>query len=242
MSANPTPLLEVRGLHSGYGAIPVLRDINFKIFEGDLVTMIGSNGAGKTTLMKTISGLLPPTQGDVLFDGISIAGKNSAEIVRLGVTQTPEGRRIFSGLTVEENLRLGAFARMEQSRESLSADLDKVYGYFPRLNERRNQLAGTMSGGEQQMCAIGRALMGRPRLLMIDELSLGLAPIIVEALLDILAQIHANGTTILLVEQDAATALGFCERAIVLKTGSVDFEGLSENLLSDDSLIRSYLK
>ena len=242
MSANPTPLLEVRGLHSGYGAIPVLRDINFKIFEGDLVAMIGSNGAGKTTLMKTISGLLPPTQGDVLFNGTSIAGKNSAEIVRLGVTQTPEGRRIFSGLTVEENLRIGAFARKEQSRESLSADLDKVYGYFPRLNERRNQLAGTMSGGEQQMCAIGRALMGRPRLLMIDELSLGLAPIIVEALLDILAQIHANGTTILLVEQDAATALGFCERAIVLKTGSVDFEGLSENLLSDDSLIRSYLK
>ena len=242
MSANPTPLLEVRGLHSGYGAIPVLRDINFKIFEGDLVAMIGSNGAGKTTLMKTISGLLPSTQGDVLFNGTSIAGKNSAEIVRLGVTQTPEGRRIFSGLTVEENLRIGAFARKEQSRESLSADLDKVYGYFPRLNERRNQLAGTMSGGEQQMCAIGRALMGRPRLLMIDELSLGLAPIIVEALLDILAQIHANGTTILLVEQDAATALGFCERAIVLKTGSVDFEGLSENLLSDDSLIRSYLK
>ena len=242
MSANPTPLLEVRGLHSGYGAIPVLRDINFKIFEGDLVAMIGSNGAGKTTLMKTISGLLPPTQGDVLFTGTSIAGKNSAEIVRLGVTQTPEGRRIFSGLTVEENLKLGAFARKEQSSESLSADLDKVYGYFPRLNERRNQLAGTMSGGEQQMCAIGRALMGRPRLLMIDELSLGLAPIIVEALLDILAQIHANGTTILLVEQDAATALGFCERAIVLKTGSVDFEGLSENLLSDDSLIRSYLK
>ena len=242
MSANPTPLLEVRGLHSGYGAIPVLRDINFKIFEGDLVAMIGSNGAGKTTLMKTISGLLPPTQGDVLFTGTSIAGKNSAEIVRLGITQTPEGRRIFSGLTVEENLRIGAFARKEQSRESLSADLDKVYGYFPRLNERRNQLAGTMSGGEQQMCAIGRALMGRPRLLMIDELSLGLAPIIVEALLDILAQIHANGTTILLVEQDAATALGFCERAIVLKTGSVDFEGLSENLLSDDSLIRSYLK
>ena len=242
MSANPTPLLEVRGLHSGYGAIPVLRDINFKIFEGDLVAMIGSNGAGKTTLMKTISGLLPPTQGDVLFTGTSIAGKNSAEIVRLGITQTPEGRRIFSGLTVEENLKLGAFARKEQSSESLSADLDKVYGYFPRLNERRNQLAGTMSGGEQQMCAIGRALMGRPRLLMIDELSLGLAPIIVEALLDILAQIHANGTTILLVEQDAATALGFCERAIVLKTGSVDFEGLSENLLSDDSLIRSYLK
>jgi len=242
MAANPTPLLEVRGLHSGYGAIPVLRDINFKVFEGDLVAMIGSNGAGKTTLMKTISGLLAPTQGDVLFDGTSIAGKNSAEIVRLGVTQTPEGRRIFSGLTVEENLRLGAFARMEQSRESLSADLDKVYGYFPRLNERRNQLAGTMSGGEQQMCAIGRALMGRPRLLMIDELSLGLAPIIVEALLDILAQIHANGTTILLVEQDAATALGFCERAIVLKTGSVDFEGLSEDLLSDDSLIKSYLK
>jgi branched-chain amino acid transport system ATP-binding protein len=242
MSANPTPLLEVRGLHSGYGAIPVLRDINFKIFEGDLVAMIGSNGAGKTTLMKTISGLLPPTQGDVLFTGTSIAGKNSAEIVRLGITQTPEGRRIFSGLTVEENLKLGAFARKEQSSESLSADLDKVYGYFPRLNERRNQLAGTMSGGEQQMCAIGRALMGRPRLLMIDELSLGLAPIIVEALLDILAQIHANGTTILLVEQDAATALGFCERAIVLKTGSVDFEGLSENRLSDDSLIRSYLK
>jgi branched-chain amino acid transport system ATP-binding protein len=241
MSANPTPLLEVRGLHSGYGAIPVLRDINFKIFEGDLVAMIGSNGAGKTTLMKTISGLLPPTQGDVLFTGTSIAGKNSAEIVRLGITQTPEGRRIFSGLTVEENLKLGAFARKEQSSESLSADLDKVYGYFPRLNERRNQLAGTMSGGEQQMCAIGRALMGRPRLLMIDELSLGLAPIIVEALLDILAQIHANGTTILLVEQDAATALGFCERAIVLKTGSVDFEGLSENLLSDDSLIGSYL-
>jgi len=241
MSEAGTPLLELRNVHAGYGAIPVLRDISFSIEKGDLIAMVGSNGAGKTTLIKTISGLIRPTEGDVLLSGKSIVGRDCAEIVRLGVTQAPEGRRIFSGLTVEENLKLGAFARAGKTEQILREDLEKVYGYFPRLKERRSQLAGTMSGGEQQMCAIGRALMGRPLLLMIDELSLGLAPIIVEALLDILTQIHAGGTTVLLVEQDASVALGFCRRAIVLETGSVTYMGTADDLLADDRLVKSYL-
>jgi branched-chain amino acid transport system ATP-binding protein len=234
-------LLTVTGLNAGYGTIPVLRDISFSVAEGDLVALVGSNGAGKTTLMKTISGLIEPTSGDILFKGVSIVGRNSAEIVRLGITQAPEGRRLFSGLTVEENLLLGAFARADKTPQRLKEDLERVYDYFPRLRERSRQLAGTMSGGEQQMCAIGRALMGKPQLLMIDELSLGLAPIIVETLLDILTQIHAGGTTILLVEQDASVALGFCERAVVMETGSITYTGDAVDLLSDERLVKSYL-
>jgi branched-chain amino acid transport system ATP-binding protein len=241
MSSSPLPLLEIRGMHAGYGRIPVLRDIDIAIHPGQLVAIVGSNGAGKTTLLKAISGLIQPTQGDILIRGKSIARLNSADIVRMGVAHAPEGRRIFGGLTVEENLKLGAFARRDKTARGLADDLAQVYAYFPRLEERRNQLAGTMSGGEQQMCAIGRALMGKPDLLMVDELSLGLAPIIVEAILRILAQIHARGTTILLVEQDAAVALGFCQRAIVLETGSVSYTGSTVGLLSDGTLVKSYL-
>jgi branched-chain amino acid transport system ATP-binding protein len=236
-----TPLLEIRGLNAGYGMIPVLRDITFSIGKGDLMAMVGSNGAGKTTLIKTISGLIQPTAGEIILREKSIVGLNSAEIVRMGVTQAPEGRRIFSGLSVEENLRLGAFTRTSKTAKDLEEDLENIYTYFPRLKERRSQLAGTMSGGEQQMCAIGRALMGRPQLLMIDELSLGLAPIIVESLLDILTQIHAGGTTILLVEQDASVALGFCQQAVVLETGCITYTGSAVDLLSDGRLVKSYL-
>ncbi len=241
MDDQAMPLLEIKGLNAGYGMIPVLRDVSFTIGKGDLIALVGSNGAGKTTLIKTISGLIQPTAGDIILHGKSIVGRNSAEIVRMGVTQAPEGRRVFSGLTVEENLRLGAFTRTDKSARNLKESLETVYEYFPRLKERRKQLVGTMSGGEQQMCAIGRALMGRPQLLMIDELSLGLAPIIVESLLDILAQIHARGTTILLVEQDASVALGFCQRAVVLETGSIAYTGTAVDLLSDGKLVKSYL-
>jgi len=241
LPASTPPLLDIRGMHAGYGSIPVLRDINLSIAPGDLVALVGSNGAGKTTLMKAISGLIPVSQGEIRIRDQRTAGLNSADIVRLGVTQAPEGRRIFSGLSVEENLKLGAFARRGKTAGDVAHGLEEVYDYFPRLRERRRQLAGTMSGGEQQMCAIGRALMGKPSLLMIDELSLGLAPIIVESLLRILEEIHANGTTILLVEQDAGIALGFCRTAIVLETGSITYTGTASDLLSDEKLVRSYL-
>jgi len=235
------PLLQVEGLHSGYGAIPVLRDISFSVWPDEIVAILGSNGSGKTTLIRTISGLLQPTAGTITFAGKPIGGLSPAEIVRRGIAQAPEGRRMFSGLTVEENLRLGAFARTDRSTTVLRDDMEMIFEFFPRLRERRRQLAGTMSGGEQQMCAIGRALMARPKLLLIDELSLGLAPIIVETLLDILTRIHAAGTPIVLVEQDAAVALGFADRAIVLETGRVTQSGNAEEMLAKDDIVESYL-
>jgi branched-chain amino acid transport system ATP-binding protein len=234
-------LLRVEGLHSGYSKIPVLHDLTFSIWPNEIIAILGSNGAGKSTLMRTLSGLLQPTAGIISFAGSEIGGLDPSQIVRLGLGQAPEGRRMFSGLTVEENLRLGAFARIDKNAASLRRDMDAIYEYFPHLMERRHQLAGTLSGGEQQMCAIGRALMARPKLLMIDELSLGLAPIIVEALLDALIRVHESGTTILLVEQDAAVALGFADRAIVLETGKITRTGDSKNMLAEDDIVKNYL-
>ena len=241
MSASPEPLLEIAGLHAGYGAVPVLHDIDITVLAGELVAIIGSNGAGKTTLIRTVSGLIRPTSGQIRSGGTLLNGLDTADIVALGIAQAPEGRRLFGGLTVEENLRLGTFARADKRADAIGADLDAIFGYFPRLRERRRQLAGTLSGGEQQMCAIGRALMSRPRLLMIDELSLGLAPIIVETILDIIQRIHADGTSIILVEQDASLALAFSDRAIVLETGRVAFAGESQTLLGDERVMKSYL-
>lgn len=239
--AAASPLLEVAGLDGGYGEIQVLRDVNLKVYANEIVAMVGSNGAGKTTLLRMISGLLPPMRGRIAYAGHDITGHASDKIAQLGISQVPEGRRLFRGLTVEENLRLGAYSRRRKTRRDVEESLDAVFASFPRLRERRHQLAGTMSGGEQQMCAIGRALMAKPQMIMIDELSLGLAPVIVEELVQILRDIRERGTTILLVEQDVSVALGVSERAIVLRTGQVAMEGPSRDLLSDEEIVRTYL-
>jgi branched-chain amino acid transport system ATP-binding protein len=235
------PALRVQSLNSGYGSIQVLRDVCFDVPRGEIFAVIGANGAGKTTLLRTISGLIKPSSGSIWLEEVNIAGLGSAEIVSLGLTQAPEGRRVFSGMTVEENLKLGAFRRKDKSRQGLSRALEQVYGYFPKLKERRRQLAGTLSGGEQQMCAIGRALMADPRVLVIDELSLGLAPIIVEEILGILEAIHDSGRTIVLVEQDVSVALGCSDRAVVMQTGRIVMSGVSSDLLSDTEIVKSYL-
>ncbi|WP_424139205.1 ABC transporter ATP-binding protein [Roseomonas chloroacetimidivorans] len=234
-------MLRVEGLDAGYGAIQVLRGISFELRTGEVVAIIGANGAGKTTLLRTLSGLIAPMRGAIWLNGVNIAGRNCAEIVQLGLSQAPEGRRVFSGLTVEENLRLGAFRRPEKSRQVVAGAIEQVFCYFPRLRERRRQLAGTLSGGEQQMVAIGRALMADPKLLVIDELSLGLAPIIVEEILHILGDIYEAGRTIVLVEQDVPVALGFSDRALVLQSGRIVAQGPSRALLEDKQIIASYL-
>ncbi|MBN9427601.1 MAG: ABC transporter ATP-binding protein [Burkholderiales bacterium] len=236
-----TELLQIENLDAGYGSIQVLRDVSLSVRAGEILAVVGANGAGKSTLLRTISGLIAPTRGQIRFAGRDIAGRSSAEIVGLGLTQAPEGRRCFSGLSVEANLRLGALRRPDKSSAVIDAGLEQVYGYFPRLRERRNQLAGTLSGGEQQMCAIGRALMAQPKLLIIDELSLGLAPIIVAELLHILEAIHESGCTIVLVEQDISVALNFSDRAVVMQSGRVVLTGDAMSLRSDDDIVRTYL-
>jgi branched-chain amino acid transport system ATP-binding protein len=236
-----SPILRIRNLNAGYGSIQVLRDVSFDILEGEIMAVVGANGAGKSTLFRTISGLIVPTSGEIWFDKTNIAGFGSAEIVSLGLSQAPEGRRVFNGMSVEENLRLGAFRRRDKSHASINAAIEQVFDYFPRLKERRKQLAGTLSGGEQQMCAIGRALMANPRLLVIDELSLGLAPIIVEELLHILEAIHESGRTVVLVEQDVSIALSFSDRAVVMQSGRVVMSGISSDLLSDSEIMKTYL-
>ncbi|CAN7218586.1 ABC transporter ATP-binding protein [Bradyrhizobium sp. LjRoot220] len=233
-------ILGIVGLNAGYQHIHVLRDVTFSVSRGEIFAIVGTNGAGKSTLLRTISGLIAPMSGSINFEGTDIAGCNAADIVRHGISQSPEGRRCFAGLTVDENLRLGAFSRRTGS-PALGERLENVYGYFPRLRERRRQLAGTLSGGEQQMCALGRALMALPRLLIVDELSLGLAPIIVEELLLTLQGIHQAGTTIMLVEQDVGVALGFSDRAIVIQQGQIVLQGYSEHLLESEHVVKSYL-
>jgi branched-chain amino acid transport system ATP-binding protein len=240
-AATADPLLAVRHLTAGYGPIEVLRDVSFDVRANEVLAIIGPNGAGKSTFLRALSGLVPASAGSISFGGTELVGRGSADIVRLGICHAPEGRRLFAGLTVEENLRLGSFKRPDKSRTVVAHAMERVFDYFPRLRERRRQLAGTMSGGEQQMCAIGRALMGSPRLLAIDELSLGLAPVIVEEIVMILQDIHAAGTTILLIEQDASVALGVSDRAIVMRGGQVVAEADAETLLNDQSLIKTYL-
>ncbi len=232
-------LLEVQGLWVNYGRIEALRDISFSVSEGSVATLVGANGAGKTTTMKTVSGLRPVRAGKIFFDGEDITDVPAHKRVERGICQSPEGRRIFPGMTVQENLEMGAYAQRDTSGRTES--FERVFSLFPRLKERVRQAAGTMSGGEQQMLAIGRALMSRPRLLLLDEPSMGLAPQLIQQIFTIIREINAQGTTILLVEQNAAQALKVAERAYILETGSIVREGSGEDLSRDESVKAAYL-
>jgi branched-chain amino acid transport system ATP-binding protein len=230
-------LLRIEGLHVSYGRIEALRGVALDVNDGEIVTLLGANGAGKTTTLRTVSGLLHPTAGSVTFDGQRIDGLKAHEIVALGISHVPEGRRVFPRMTVIENLKMGAYLR----RGSLTDDLERVFNLFPVLKDRRTQDGGTLSGGEQQMLAIGRALMGKPRLLLLDEPSMGLAPLIVTRIFEILGEINTQGTTILLVEQNAAQALQLAGRGYVLETGAVVLNDNADALLSDDRVRSAYL-
>ncbi|MCW2500992.1 MAG: Branched-chain amino acid transport ATP-binding protein LivF [Frankiales bacterium] len=231
-------LLEVRDLRVAYGAIEAIKGISLDVEEGQVVTLIGTNGAGKTTTLRTLSGLLRPVAGQVLFDGARLDKLKAHEIVARGVAHAPEGRRIFPLMTVEENLELGAYSR---KGEAIAQDVAEVFERFPRLHERRAQKAGTLSGGEQQMLAIGRALMSRPRLLMLDEPSMGLSPIMIQLIFDTVAELKAAGTTILLVEQNASAALALADTGYVLETGRVVLTGTGPDLLTDENVRKAYL-
>jgi branched-chain amino acid transport system ATP-binding protein len=232
-------LLEVKDLQVYYGVIQALKGISFEVNEGEIVTLIGANGAGKTTTMQSIIGLIPSQGGTVTFDGMDITKMPCHKIVRSGLTQVPEGRRIFQELTVYENLLMGGFSQKDQS--VLKKDIEGIYERFPRLFERKNQIAGTLSGGEQQMLAIGRALMGSPKLLILDEPSLGLAPLLIKDIFETLKKIKAEGTTILIVEQNALATLKIADYAYVLELGKISMHGKSSDLLKDKRLVEAYL-
>jgi len=233
-----TVLLELQGLKAGYGRVEVLRGVDLHVNAGEIVALLGSNGAGKSTLNNTVSGLVRATTGRVMFDGSDLTNCPSRQVVQAGLIQVPEGRRIFPNLTVRENLELGAFTR---ARERRSTNLDKVYTIFPRLKERVAQLAGTMSGGEQQMLAIGRGLMAEPKLLILDEPSLGLSPLLVEELFGLIRRLHREGLTVLLVEQNVGQSLEIADRAYVMENGSIRFSGPPAELLASADLKRAYL-
>ena len=235
-----TALLEVRDLHVAYGEVEVLHGISFDVYPGEIVTLIGANGAGKTTTMKTIAGVLRPRTGQLRYDGRDLAGRPSHECARLGISMVPEGRRVFPQMTVVENLELGAY-RFRHDRRRVAGLIERMLALFPRLRERRGQLAGTMSGGEQQMLALGRALMGEPKLLLLDEPSLGLAPLVVRSIFETIRQINATGTTILLVEQNAQLALRTAARGYVLQTGRIVFAGPSDELREEEAVKLAYL-
>jgi branched-chain amino acid transport system ATP-binding protein len=235
-------LLEVKSLVIHYGTIQVLREISFSVAAGEIISLIGSNGAGKTTTMHGISGIIKKTSGQVLFDGEDISGLPPDRIVRAGLVQAPEGRRIFANLTVRDNLEIGAYSRAGKNRAGeLKADMERVFDTFPRLRERTRQVAGTLSGGEQQMLAMGRALMARPRLLLLDEPSMGLAPILVDEIFAVIRRINEAGTTVLLVEQNAYKALGIATRGYILETGAVIKSGPAGELMKDDAVKTAYL-
>jgi branched-chain amino acid transport system ATP-binding protein len=233
------PLLVLDDVHVHYGVIEAVKGISLRVDEGEIVTLIGGNGAGKTTTLKTISGVRRPSTGTITFAGQRIDSMPAHKIVELGLGQAPEGRRIFGRMSVRQNLAMGAYGRKE--RAGVDADLDRVYGLFPVLKERERQAGGTLSGGEQQMLAIGRALMGRPKLLMLDEPSLGLAPIVVQKIFQLLSEIHAQETTILLVEQNANQALRLADRGYVLETGLIVLEDAADSLLGNDEVRKAYL-
>ncbi|MCD6555222.1 MAG: ABC transporter ATP-binding protein [Chloroflexi bacterium] len=232
-------LLSVKDLRVKYGNIEAVHGISFEVEEGEIVTLIGANGAGKTTTLMTISGLIPPAGGNIIYDGQDLLQHPAHKIVEMGISHVPEGRRIFGNLTIEENLRLAAYARTD--KEQIHKDLQRVYEIFPRLGERKKQLGDTLSGGEQQMLAVGRALMTRGRLMLLDEPSMGLAPILVREIFEILREINQQGTTILLVEQNARMALKLAGRGYVLETGNIVLEGTSEELLANPNVRRAYL-
>src|SRR6476660_10429334 len=234
-----TPVLEVNDVHTYYGALHALKGISLKVDEGEIVTLLGANGAGKSTTLRSINGLNRPRQGNIRFQGRDITSVPAHEIVKRGIAQSPEGRRLFPRMTVVENLEMGAFQRKDRS--AIKEDMERVFDLFPRLQERRDQKAGTMSGGEQQMCAIGRALMARPKLLLLDEPSLGLAPIFVEKIFEIVIEINQQGTPILLVEQNALMALDTADRGYVLETGRVALEGPAAELKVNDRVRKTYL-
>ena len=231
-------MLNVTDINVYYGAIHALKGLSFHVEEGEIVSLIGANGAGKTTAMHTVSGLLRSKTGDITFLGSSIAKTAPHKIVRQGLAQVPEGRRVFASMTVQENLEMGAFIR---KGAGIAEDLEKVFTRFPRLKERRKQLAGTLSGGEQQMLAIGRALMSRPKMLLLDEPSMGLSPILVQEIFDCITEVNRDGTTVLLVEQNAKMALSISRRAYVLETGTLFMEGDAADLLNNEEIRRAYL-
>jgi branched-chain amino acid transport system ATP-binding protein len=241
MSATPagTPILQLDGVHTYYGSIHALKGISLEVHEGEIVTLLGANGAGKTTTLRSINGLNRPRQGHVRFQGREITQTAPHDIVKHGIAQSPEGRRLFPRMTVTENLEMGAFQRRDKA--GIREDMDRVFGLFPRLQERRSQKAGTMSGGEQQMCAIGRALMARPKLLLLDEPSLGLAPIFVEKIFEIIEQINKEGTSILLVEQNALMALDAADRGYVLETGRIVLSDAADALKTNEQVRKTYL-
>ena len=231
-------LLRLSGVHSGYGDVPVLWGVDLDVAQGEIVCLVGSNGAGKTTLMRTVSGLLAPTAGTITFEGRELAGAAPEATLGAGIAQVPEGRRLFAAMSVRDNLLMGAYLRKDAG---IASDLARMYGLFPILRDRQDQHAGTLSGGEQQMCAIARGLMGAPKLLLIDELSLGLAPAIVDQLCDTLHALNGEGLTLLVVEQDVAIALELATRAFVMDTGRVTRSGPSEVLRDDPAIREAYL-
>ena len=231
-------MLEVKDINVYYGLIHALRDVSFEVNEGEVVALIGANGAGKTTTLHTITGLLPSKGGTVTFEGKDITKKPGHEIVRLGMSHVPEGRRVFAGLTVRENLRMGAYTR---PKSEIDASMAEVYKRFPRLEERKNQAAGTLSGGEQQMLAVARALMSRPKIIMMDEPSLGLAPLVVKGIFEIIQEINKQGVTVLLIEQNANMALKIADLGYVLETGRITLTGSGRDLLKNEDVKKAYL-
>ena len=232
-------MLEIKDIHVYYGAIHAIKGVSLSVRQGEIVTLIGSNGAGKSTTLRTISGLLKPKEGDILFEGESIAGRPAQDIVKAGISQVPEGRRIFANMTVMENLELGAFSRSDA--DGIEADMHMVFKRFPRLLERKERAAGTLSGGEQQMLAMGRALMSHPRLLLLDEPSMGLAPLLIREIFSIIEDINRAGTTVLLVEQNANMALSIAHRAYVLETGRIALSGDAKELAASEEVRKAYL-
>lgn len=232
-------MLEIKDIEVYYGMIQAIKGISFEVNEGEVIALIGANGAGKTTILHTITGLLSPKKGSVVFEGKDITRTPAHKIVSLGMAHVPEGRRVFAELSVYENLKMGAYTRKD--KEEISRTLEMVYQRFPRLQERKNQLAGTLSGGEQQMLAMGRALMSHPKIIVMDEPSMGLSPILVNEIFDIIQEVSAGGTTVLLVEQNAKKALSIADRAYVLETGKIVLEGDAEKLMNDDSVKKAYL-
>ena len=233
------PMLKIDNIDVYYGAIHALKGISLEVNEGEIVTLIGANGAGKSTTLRTLSGLLKPKTGSITFLGQSIAGVRAHEIVKKGISQVPEGRRVFAEMTVMENLDLGAFVRKDKA--GIQQDLKHVFELFPRLEERKNQSAGTLSGGEQQMLAMGRALMSRPKLLLLDEPSMGLAPLLIKEIFNIIVDINKSGTTVLLVEQNANMALSIANRAYVLETGRITLSGKAQDLAASEDVRKAYL-
>ena len=232
-------MLKVEGLNAGYGSVNILWDIGFEVKDGEIVAILGSNGAGKTTMVRTITGMVKASSGKVEFNGEDLSGKSSRVILDSGIVQVPEGRQLFTEMTVLENLELGAFNK--ETKAHFAENLEKCYNWFPKLRERAKQAAGTLSGGEQQMLAMGRALMSRPKLLMLDEPSMGLAPILVEQIFDIIKDLNQKGSTILLVEQNAQAALAVADRGYVLETGRIVTEGTGTALLESDTIRKAYL-